>query len=229
MIEARKDEWMPGGKLDEVKFCQLFVEEHSLVYADGAFFSIEGRIRDEQKLKQMIYQVLSQSYKYSLGRKVDSLLAALRLEAARKPLPVEDSVIHLANGTYRLHEGFTSAKGVCRFRLPVSFRPTLPNPQKWLDFLDDLLEPEDIETLQEFMGYCLIPTNVAQKMLFITGRGGEGKSRIGVVMRALLGDNMNQGSLYKVETNPFAGRIWSISCCWWTMISICKDFPPPII
>jgi putative DNA primase/helicase len=41
-------------------------------------------------------------------------------------------------------------------------------------------------------------------MLIITGRGGEGKSRIGVVMRALLGETMNTGSLAKIESSPFA-------------------------
>lgn len=41
-------------------------------------------------------------------------------------------------------------------------------------------------------------------MLIITGKGGEGKSRIGLVLRSLLGRNMNTGSIAKVETNPFA-------------------------
>ena len=54
------------------------------------------------------------------------------------------------------------------------------------------------------MGYCLIPTTKAQKMLMLVGKGGEGKSRIGVVMRALFGTSMVNGNLTKVETNRFA-------------------------
>jgi putative DNA primase/helicase len=54
------------------------------------------------------------------------------------------------------------------------------------------------------MGYCLIPTTKAQKMLMLVGKGGEGKSRIGAVLRAILGDNMVNGNLNKVETNRFA-------------------------
>ena len=42
---------------------------------------------------------------------------------------------------------------------------------------------DDILTLQEYLGYCLIPSTKGQKMLIITGKGGEGKSRIGLVMR----------------------------------------------
>ena len=67
-----------------------------------------------------------------------------------------------------------------------------------------LLTQEDIVTLQEFMGYCLIPSTKGQKMLFLIGQGGEGKSRIGIVMRRLLGSNMNTGSIAKVETQKFA-------------------------
>ncbi|MCD8150476.1 MAG: DNA primase, partial [Clostridiales bacterium] len=71
-------------------------------------------------------------------------------------------------------------------------------------FLDELLYPEDIPTLQEFMGYALIPTNKGQKMMVVVGNGGEGKSRIGRVLRALLGDNMSTFSLQKLACDRFA-------------------------
>jgi putative DNA primase/helicase len=86
----------------------------------------------------------------------------------------------------------------------VAYNPQAPMPEIWLNFVGQLLHEEDILTLQEFMGYCLIPSTAAQKMLLITGKGGEGKSRIGVVMKALLGSNMNLGSIAKVEKSPFA-------------------------
>ena len=63
---------------------------------------------------------------------------------------------------------------------------------------------EDIPTLQEYLGYCLIPSTKAQKMLMLIGKGGEGKSRIGLVMRSLMGINMNMTSIQKIETNRFS-------------------------
>ena len=51
---------------------------------------------------------------------------------------------------------------------------------------------------------CLIPSTKAQKMLMLVGKGGEGKSRVGIVLSALLGTNMYNGSIAKVETSPFA-------------------------
>ena len=54
------------------------------------------------------------------------------------------------------------------------------------------------------LGYCLIPSTKGQKMLMLIGKGGEGKSRIGVVMNAIFGLNMNTTSIQKVENNRFA-------------------------
>ena len=58
--------------------------------------------------------------------------------------------------------------------------------------------------MQEYLGYCLIPSTKGQKMLMLIGKGGEGKSRIGVVMNTIFGLNMNTTSIQKVETNRFA-------------------------
>lgn len=41
-------------------------------------------------------------------------------------------------------------------------------------------------------------------MLLLTGKGGEGKSRVGIVLQSLLGSNMKTGSISKVENSPFA-------------------------
>ena len=195
--------WLKKGSIDEVKFCQQFRAEHDVVFADGAFFTTEGRISDERVLRQWIYEMLCDHVGSNVSRKVDSLLGALRLECAGT-VANSPRRIHVANGTYDLLGEFSPLKQHCRHRIRARYDPTLPYPQRWLDFLDDLLEPEDILTLQEYLGYCLIPTTIAQKMLIITGHGGEGKSRIGVVMQHMLGSSMSVGSLNKVETNRFA-------------------------
>lgn len=95
-------------------------------------------------------------------------------------------------------------KQYCRNRLTVAYNPDAPTPERWLEFLRQLLEEEDIPTLQEYLGYCLLPVTKAQKMMMIIGRGGEGKSRIGIVMNALLGKAMNTTSIQKVENDKFA-------------------------
>ena len=119
-------------------------------------------------------------------------------------LPIHEDRLHVANGTLFLNGEFTEHKEFCRNRLPVKYDADAPQPVTWLHFLSELLEDEDILTLQEYLGYCLLPTNRGQTMMLLKGNGGEGKSRIGVVMQKLLGDNLKNGSIAKVERSPFA-------------------------
>ena len=126
-----------------------------MVCVDGSFFTVEGRVADEEGIRKQIYEMLRPHFTSGTARRATSLLETLR-------------------------------------------------PETWLRFLSDLLEAEDILTLQEYLGYCLIPTNRGQVMMLLKGNGGEGKSRIGVVMQKLLGGNLKNGSIAKVERSPFA-------------------------
>ena len=205
--ESRTDsqpDWYDGKKVNEVAFCREFLGENPMICVKGSFFTTEGRIADEDALGKLIYDKLSPWVKTGLSRRVDSLMNTLRKEAYQPDLPIQTDRIHVANGTLFLDGRFTKEKEYCRNRLPVSYDPDACFPPEWIMFLDQLLETKDIYTLQEFMGYCLIPTTKAQKMLMIVGQGGEGKSRVGVVMRAIFGDSMVNGNLAKVETNRFA-------------------------
>ena len=88
----------------------------------------------------------------------------------------------LLNGT------FTEGRpAIVRSRLPVVYNPDAPAPVIWLNFLNGLLHAEDIPTLQEFIGFCLIPSNKGQRMMVIKGNGGEGKSQIGAVLSTIFG------------------------------------------
>jgi putative DNA primase/helicase len=197
-------EWYDGKKVNEILFCQEFLAEHPMVCVKGSFFTAEHRITDERELKKLIYEDIKDYVSTGVAKKLDSLVEVLRSEAYMESLPAETDRIHVANGTLFLDGRFTEEMTFCRNRLSVRYDPDAPEPVRWKQFLKELLEPEDIPTLQEFMGYCLIPTTKAQKMLMLIGKGGEGKSRIGIVMRALFGDNMANGNLTKVETNRFA-------------------------
>ena len=142
--------------------------------------------------------------KSGVAKTVSRLLDAVKISAFCEELPLQTDRIHVANGTLHLDGTFSKEKQFCRNRLPVRYVPDAPAPEIWLRFLSELLEEDDIPTLQEFMGYILIPSNKAQKMMLITGNGGEGKSRIGRVLRAILGDNMTTSSIQKLATNRFA-------------------------
>ena len=196
--------WYDGKMIDEIAFCGSFLHQHPMKCVRGRLFTVDGMIEDEGKIQQMILDEVMTCQSIGIAKKVKSLFDTVKLMAYSDPLPIETDRIHVANGTYFLNGTFTGDKTYCNNRMKVKYNPNAPQPQKWLHFLSDLLVPEDIPTLQEYLGYCLIPSTKGQKMLILIGKGGEGKSRIGLVMRSILGDSMNTTSIQKIENNRFS-------------------------
>ena len=196
--------WFDGKAINEVIFCEEFLRDYPMITVNGTFFTVNGIVNDENRLKKEIYDRIKPYVTSNIAKRVTNLLDVMRMECCAADLLLYQDRIHVANGTYHLDGTFSTEKDYCRNRLPVAYHPEAPQPVTWLHFLSQLLEPEDILTLQEFIGYCFIPSTKGQKMLMLTGKGGEGKRRIGVVLRALLGTNMKTGSVAKVETSNFA-------------------------
>lgn len=74
--------------------------------------------------------------------------------------------------------------------LPYAYDRAAACPQ-WLAFLRSLWEhqPEQIDTLQEIMGYLLLPDTSLQKMFMLIGPKRSGKGTIARVIRGLVGEH----------------------------------------
>ena len=203
--EANQPIWFDGKSINEALFCDDFLGRHKIIYTNGAFFTPDGRVTDELPLRGEIFEELKCCAVSNIPRKISNIVELMKLAALVEDFPPEADRIHLANGTLFLDGSFTEGKpDIVRCRLPVAYNPDAPTPTRWLAFLDGLLYPEDIPTLQEYIGYCLIPSNKGQRMMVIKGSGGEGKSQIGVVLSRLFGYNMKDGSIGKISENRFA-------------------------
>ena len=205
-VEIDVPVWAQGGRINEREFYLQFSRKHNLAWMNGCFFGEQGMVPEEQ-VRKWVFDMLENYFCFDLVPKTNKLLEAMKLYYQKEKLINDSSqvCIHVANGTYLLmKEELSDAMYPCRCRLPVRYNPGAPRPVRWLKFLSQLLYPEDIPTLQEYLGYCLVPVNYAQKMLLILGKGGEGKSRIGIVLHALMGDAMCNGSLLKLENSQFA-------------------------
>ena len=199
-------EWFDGKRINEVLFSQDFLDRYPMKCINGQLFTEDGAVEDEEWVKQLILNEIRDCITTGLHKRVSNLLEVIKLQAYSQSLPMETDRIHVANGVCFLDGRFLPMKNFCTNRLTVNYNPSAQKPVRWLRFLAELLEPEDIPTLQEYLGYCLIPSTKGQKMMMILGRGGEGKSRIGLVLKAMLGRGMNAGSIQKVESNRFALR-----------------------
>lgn len=160
---------------------------------------------DEEPLRVAIFEELRSYAVSNIPKKISNIVELLKLAGNGGDFVPQADRIHLANGTLMLDGRFIPGKSeVVRARFPVSYNPDAPQPDTWLRFLNALLYPEDVPTLQEFIGYCLIPSNKGQRMMIIKGSGGEGKSQIGAVLSRLFGPNMKDGSIGKISENRFA-------------------------
>ncbi|WP_287226187.1 phage/plasmid primase, P4 family [Oscillibacter sp.] len=205
LLEMNVTMWFDGKSINEALFCEDFLRTRQIIFANGAFFTPDGRVTDDLPLRGEIFEELKYCAVNNIPRKISNIIEIMKLAAHVEDFPPEQDRIHLANGTLMLDGTFTEGKpDIVRNRLPVSYRPDAPKPVLWLSFLDGLLYPEDIPTLQEFIGYCLIPSNKGQRMMVIKGNGGEGKSQIGVVLGQMLGNSMKDGSIGKISENRFA-------------------------
>ena len=198
-------DWYNGKKIDEVQFGRAFLEQWPLKCVNGTLYTLDGPVEDESEIKQRILENIEEYVTSGLSKKVTNILETIKLLAFSDPFPIEQDCIHLQNGVYHLPDGsFQESRLFCQNRLPVKYDPKAPSPDRWLTFLHELLDDADIPTLQEYLGYCLIPSTKGQKMMLIVGKGGEGKSRIGLVLKRLMGDAASNGSVQKVENNRFA-------------------------
>ncbi len=197
--------WFDGTNINEAVFCDEFLSSQKIIYSNRAFFAPDGRVTDDLPLRGEIFERLKCCAVNNIPRKVSNILEVMKLAAQGDDFPPQPDRIHLSNGTLMLDGSFIPGKPeIVRSRLPVAYNPDTPKPEQWFSFLDGLLYPEDIVTLQEFIGYCLIPCNKGQRMMVIKGNGGEGKSQIGAVLGSLFGTNMKDGSIGKISENRFA-------------------------
>ena len=197
--------WFDGQNINEALFCEEFLQERRIIFTNRAFFTPNGRVTDDIVLRGEVYEKLKNYTISSVPQKIKNIMELLKLEAMVDDFPPQPDRIHVANGTLMLDGRFTEGKKeIVQRRLPVSYNPNAAAPALWLNFLDGLLYEEDIPTLQEFIGYCLIPSNKGQRMMVIKGNGGEGKSQIGAVLSTIFGTNMKDGSIGKISENRFA-------------------------
>lgn len=181
-------------RLNDGILAELYHRYNEMVYANGAFYCPDGMKRVGQVEHEM-QATIQQRLTTDLARNTKKSMDALKLIAYKDDFDFTDRLlIPFANGdmTVNLKGNWSfwlGKKDPVPYRLPIDFRPLYrhtdtPNFDKWLT---DLFYPEDIITLQEYLGYCLLPTTRGQKILLIIGEAGCGKSVIIDILKAIFG------------------------------------------
>ena len=93
-------DWYDGRHINEVLFCQQFLDKHPMKCVRGRLFTVDGLIEDEGQIGNLILEEISGVLTSGLSKVVTNLLASIKLQAYSPPLPIEADRIHVANGTY---------------------------------------------------------------------------------------------------------------------------------
>lgn len=203
--ESTYPHWFDGRQIDEIAFVDSLRAMNHMRCIGSVFYQEDERPLDDRLLLEMIIQRLSAVTRTGIYKKARQLLELLRIRCYQEDREPDMTVLAVANGTLDLpSRQLSEEKQFSLHRFPVAYDPAAPAPCYFQSFISSLLAPEDIPTLQEYLGYCLIPTTKAQKMMILVGRGGEGKSTLGRVIQGLWGSQVYNGSLQKVCTDRFA-------------------------
>ncbi len=204
-LQEQRPRWLyKDGSVNEELFCEEFLARHPMLYSGSRFYTVDGMVENEALIHELVLEAIRPHIHVKQTKKVEGLVKALKLFGHRELPKPKAMTYHTANGTVSMTAGFRPERGFCHNRLSVNWPAEGAECPQWRSFLSQLLYEEDVQTLMEYLGYCLLPNTRAQKMLMIVGRGGEGKSVIGQVLRSIFGEHMVVSSITKLETNRFA-------------------------
>lgn len=196
--------WIDGKRVSEKKFCDYFTDKHDLIYYGGNFFDENG-IVTEDNLCKMITKEIRDYIDKDIALQVDKIIRAMKLLKLETEIDKSLSAVRFANGNYCIADkSLKESTGISPNRLTVRYNPDAGKPEKWLSYLSELLCEEDINTVQEFIGYCMLPTTAGQFMLLLIGDGGEGKSIIGHIMCKMFGNSAIRMKISTLVGNRFA-------------------------
>ena len=191
-------------RLNEPAFIKSFSSTHQLKYFSGCFYGVDGLITN-LAISQMVQGILSEYFTEKLAQTTRRIIEGLQNYCYCKEVEPQTDRIHIKNGFLKadkdgLFTEFIPHKEFCLNRLNASLPEQKQTPKRFLSFLNELLKPEDIRTVQQFLGYCLLPTNCLQLCLILNGAGGEGKSQLGYILADILGElNLIQSKLQRVQ------------------------------
>ena len=194
-------------QLNYKRFVDVFAHINNCVYCNGVFFNPDGAISNQSIRRDIANSLGDAGWMGKIDTPTNSIFTTLKDMYSVDELPVNEKVIPLANGDLHIGRGEwvfrLGEKKHSPYRLSVNYVPVekpMPLFNKWLN---DVFAPEDIPTVQEIMGYMLVPTTAAGEAFFIVGDGEAGKSGLGTILMGILGNASVSVETQQLVTKQF--------------------------
>ncbi len=193
-------------KIKERETFVTFRDNESIYYFKDGIYVRNG----ETRIKELVHELLegketTQQVNEIIGKIQRSTYIdrSIFTDNNEHKIVVENGILNLDTLELSPHSpGFYSLT-----KFPVIYDPT-KKCDKILKFLSETVKPDDVPTLQEWVGYNLWTGGYpAQKAMILVGEGGNGKSTFIGFIEALIGrENRSAVSLQELEENRFASH-----------------------
>lgn len=177
--------FLPGVLADHL------AEDQQVFYAAEQHYRYEGGVYRE--MTEMQAQRIARDKMIPRETKMSQITDAekqwrLLVQRSIHELNANPYIINLKNGLYNVLEDSLiphTPEYYSTVQLNVSYNPEAQCP-RFLQYLDEVIDKEQIPLIQEMMGYFLVPVTRGQKCFVIVGEGGAGKSVLLLVLNDIL-------------------------------------------
>jgi P4 family phage/plasmid primase-like protien len=228
------------GKLSNIErdFVTYFLGEKNWSSASGKVAMWRNdywELSDDGIFSSEVFQILARTKYIKQGDTLDlpatsKLAKAVTSMAAgqlhKDPMePADHHLLPLTNGTLDLRsmEIIPSSKDHRHlWKIPVSYDPSVSSPA-WEAFMEEAVpDPSVRDHLQEWMGYCFMAGNIWERLLWLHGPQGTGKSTYIKAIKMLLGP-----AAVAISSEKFSD--YTIAQLAGTRLGVCTELSPRLL
>ena len=188
--------WYEPTEMGGLRFLPGVLADH-LAEVQQVFYAAEQHYRYEggvyREMTEMQAQKITRDSMIPRETKMSQITDAekqwrLLIQRSIHELNSNPYIINLKNGLYNVLEETLiphTPDYYSTVQLNVSFNPEAKCP-RFLQYLDEVIDRDQIPLIQEMMGYFLVPVTRGQKCFVIVGEGGAGKSQLLLVLNDIL-------------------------------------------
>lgn len=177
-------------------------EREMFVYRDGVY----GRAENEviyPEIQRILGEAITKNAKTETFHKIADMTSHPRsvFESAElKYIPLANGVFDLETKELLPHD----SKYRFTFQFPVHYNPEAKCPET-INFLGTVLEDDQVQVVQEWLGYYFYRLYMFKKAIIFVGEGDTGKTTLLETIINLIGkDNISSVSLHKMTSDKFA-------------------------
>lgn len=213
-VSFEATEYLNDKGLNYEKFAKNIIAYNDLISYKGMFFTPDGEIPVES-LRRDIAETLSDfGYKGKYDTAVNSIINTVRDFSAVDSFAPKKNTIYFSNGELDVSDQdkwifYKGRKTHTPYRLNIDLNLKWVSSENGVGcfmfsyWLHDVFYEDDIPTIQQMLGSCLLPENKLQEAFIMVGSAGVGKSVLGYILHDMFGNAFGAMNLTELDENKF--------------------------